>query len=160
MDVYLASTNPTSSKVTEGSLMRSQRTTTGRHALYLMAPVLLVAGSALAAPAGAATNYHVKVTCTVPKAQPERQLASNSCLNYLPDGTQTFNAKVTDGSGDPVDGVVVQWSDSNSTARFRATHARPTAAVSAQTSWSRPSLARGRRSLSPRRSVAPQGLAI
>ena len=67
-----------------------------------------------------AATYNVKVTCTVPKTQPERQLAVNSCLNYLPDGTQTFKVKVTDGSGHAVAGVQVQWSDNSSTAHFRA----------------------------------------
>ena len=68
----------------------------------------------------AATSYQVRVTCTVPKGQPERQLAPNSCLNYVPDGTQTYNAKVRNGSGNPVAGVWVQWTDSNTRdARFR-----------------------------------------
>ncbi|HYO34143.1 MAG TPA: Ig-like domain-containing protein [Nocardioidaceae bacterium] len=68
----------------------------------------------------AATSYQVRVTCTVPKGQPERQLAPNSCLNYIPDGTQTYNARVRNSSGNPVAGVWVQWTDSNSRdARFR-----------------------------------------
>ena len=70
------------------------------------------------APAEAAT-YRVKVTCTVPKSQPERQLAPNSCLNYLPDGTQTYTARVTDSNGRAVAGVKVQWADSSTTAQFR-----------------------------------------
>lgn len=78
-------------------------------AFALIAPV---------APAEAAT-YHVRVTCSVPKSQPERQLAPNSCLNYLPDGTQTFTARVTNSNGVAVAGVKVQWSDSSSTAQFR-----------------------------------------
>jgi hypothetical protein len=90
----------------------------GRSAIYLATPALILGGAALAEPAVAAT-YHVKVSCTVPKNQQERQLAPNSCMNYLPDGTQTFKAKVTDGSGDPVAGVQVQWADSSSSARFR-----------------------------------------
>ncbi|WP_374968276.1 Ig-like domain-containing protein [Terrabacter sp. BE26] len=49
----------------------------------------------------------------MPKTQPERQLAPNSCLNYVPDGTQTYTAKVRDSSGSPVAGVVVSWSDSD-----------------------------------------------
>ena len=67
----------------------------------------------LALPAQAAGTYRVTVTCTVPKSQPERQLAPNSCLNYVPDGTQTYTAKVRDSSGSPVRGVVVSWSDSD-----------------------------------------------
>jgi hypothetical protein len=76
----------------------------------------------IAAPAAnAGTNYRVTVTCTVPNRQPERQLASNWCLNYLPDGTQTFTAHVKDGSGHPVAGATVKWTDSDSRdARFRA----------------------------------------
>jgi hypothetical protein len=67
----------------------------------------------LAPPAQAAVSYRVTVTCSVPKSQPERQLAPNSCLNYLPDGTQTYTAKVRDSSGSPVRGVVVKWTDSD-----------------------------------------------
>ncbi|GAA2020862.1 hypothetical protein GCM10009740_06650 [Terrabacter terrae] len=66
-----------------------------------------------ALPAQAATGYRVTVTCTVPKSQPERQLAPNSCLNYVPDGTQTYTAKVRNSSGSPVAGVTVSWSDSD-----------------------------------------------
>ena len=67
----------------------------------------------LALPAQAAVSYRVTVTCSVPKAQPERQLAPNSCLNYIPDGTQTYTAKVRDSSGSPVRGVTVKWTDSD-----------------------------------------------
>jgi hypothetical protein len=35
----------------------------------------------------------------VPNGQPERQLAPNHCLNYIPDGTQTYTAQVRDSSG-------------------------------------------------------------
>ena len=69
-------------------------------------------------PAEAAT-FHVKVTCTVPKSQPQRQLARNSCLNFVPDGTQTYTARVTDSSGHAVVGAQVQWSDSSTSAQFR-----------------------------------------
>lgn len=73
-----------------------------------------------ALPATAGSGYRVTVTCSVPSSQPERQLASNSCLNYLPDGTQTFVAHVRDGSGSPVARVTVQWTDSDSRdAHFR-----------------------------------------
>lgn len=76
---------------------------------------------ALAAPASAATSYRVTVTCSVPKSQPERQLAANWCLNYLPDGTQTFTAHVRNSSGSPVSGVRVTWTDSDPS---RGTHFR------------------------------------
>jgi Bacterial Ig-like domain (group 1) len=75
-------------------------------ALGILAP-------ALAAAPASAVSYRVNVTCTVPRGQPERQLASNSCLNYIPDGTQTYNATVRDSSGRPVSGVPVSWSDSH-----------------------------------------------
>lgn len=87
-------------------------------------PVLVVAlsalGFALPAAAAHAAVYNVKVTCTVPNRQPERQIAPNHCLNYLPDGTQTYNAKVTDSNGRAVSGVKVYWSDDSDAARFRA----------------------------------------
>lgn len=74
-----------------------------------------------ALPATAAGSYGVKVTCAVPKSQPERLLAPGSCLNYMPDGTQTFTAHVRNASGDPVAGVWVQWSDSDTKdAHFRS----------------------------------------
>jgi hypothetical protein len=71
-----------------------------------------------ASPAHAAT-YTVTVTCKVPRLQPERQLAPNHCLNYLPDATQTFIATVTDAAGQPVPGVWVAWSDNSPSAKFR-----------------------------------------
>jgi hypothetical protein len=77
----------------------------------------------LAPQANAATTsgLRVTVTCSVPKAQPERQLAANSCLNYLPDGTQTFTAHVRDSSGKAVAGATVRWTDSDTRdAQFRA----------------------------------------
>ena len=86
----------------------------------LVALALTGATAALAAPAEAATGYRVKVTCSVPSSQPERQLAPNSCFNYLPDGTQTFTAKVTNSSGKAVAGAIVQWSDNASNAAFRS----------------------------------------
>jgi hypothetical protein len=73
----------------------------------------------LAAPASA-ISYRVTVTCKVPRTSPERQLAPNWCLNYLPDGTQTFTAHVTTGDRHPLAGVTVIWSDSDNTdASFR-----------------------------------------
>jgi len=72
-----------------------------------------------AAAAETATTYHVVVTCKVPRLQPERQIAPNHCMNYLPDGTQTFDATVTDGSGRRVQGVRVSWSDNSTLAAFR-----------------------------------------
>lgn len=69
-----------------------------------------------------AATYTVTVTCTVPRLQPERQLAPNHCLNYVPDGTQTFTAKVTDSNGRAVSGVWVTWSDNSSSAHFRYRH--------------------------------------
>lgn len=71
-------------------------------------------------PAAAATSYRVTVTCTVPASQQQRQLASNSCMNYLPDGTQTYTAHVRNSSGNAIAGVWVQWTDSDSRdAHFR-----------------------------------------
>ena len=96
--------------------MRKRNAVVMSTATYLLVPAALV-GSV--APASAVTNYHVKVTCTVPQSQPERQLASNSCFNYVPDGTQTYNARVTNGAGNPVAGVQVKWTDSSSSAHFR-----------------------------------------
>jgi hypothetical protein len=61
----------------------------------------------------AASGYRVTVTCSVPKSQPERQLAPDSCLNYVPDGTQTYTALVRDSRGKPVKGVTVTWTDSD-----------------------------------------------
>jgi hypothetical protein len=88
---------------------------------WSVASVAAVLGwTGLSAPAADAVTYTVKVTCTVPKLQPERQLASNSCLNYVPDGTQTFTARVTDSTGRAVSGVWVTWSDNSSAAHFRA----------------------------------------
>jgi hypothetical protein len=80
-----------------------------------------VAAAAVSVPAATAdaATYRVTVTCQVPRSQPERQLAANSCLNYVPDGTQTYTARVTDSNGRAVPGVWVSWSDSSSTAHFR-----------------------------------------
>jgi Bacterial Ig-like domain (group 1) len=56
-----------------------------------------------------------------PPNQQQRQLAANSCLNYLPDGTQTFIARVKNSNGNAVSGVTVKWSDSDSNdAAFRS----------------------------------------
>lgn len=60
-----------------------------------------------------ATTYRVRVRCDVPRSQPERQLAPNHCMNYLPDGTQTYTARVRNGRGKPVAGVWVRWTDSD-----------------------------------------------
>lgn len=90
-------------------------------------PRLLLA-SALVAPllAGMATpavssGYRIHITCKTP--QPERQLSPKDCLNYLPDGTQTYTAHVTDSAGHPVAGVLVKFSDSDRVdAHFRYRH--------------------------------------
>jgi hypothetical protein len=65
------------------------------------------------APTSGDTLPGVRVTCTVPKSQPERQLAPNSCVNWLPDGTQTYTARVLDRRGSPVAGAWVRWTDSD-----------------------------------------------
>lgn len=86
----------------------------------LAAAATLAAGTVvLAAPAQAATTYSVEVTCTVPKKQSERQLAPDWCLNYLPDGTQTYTAKVRKADGSPAAGVTVKWTDNATNAHFR-----------------------------------------
>jgi hypothetical protein len=72
----------------------------------------LVAGAPQAS-ADTVTSIRVTVTCSVPDGQPERQLARNSCLNYLWDETQTYTARVRDSNGDPVPDVVVEWTDSD-----------------------------------------------
>jgi Bacterial Ig-like domain (group 1) len=75
----------------------------------------------VAASPASAQSYTVRVTCNVPAQQKERQLAPNWCLNYLPDGTQTFIAHVKDSKGNTVSGVTVTWSDSDSNdAYFRS----------------------------------------
>ncbi|MDX6309684.1 MAG: hypothetical protein QOI06_2730 [Nocardioidaceae bacterium] len=73
-------------------------------------------------PASAIT-YQLTVTCKVPKTSPQRQLAPNWCLNYLPDETQTYTAHVKNGDGHPVAGVTVKWRDSDDQdAWFRVTN--------------------------------------
>jgi hypothetical protein len=94
------------------------------HASRTLAPLALTAAVAvgtvvLAAPAEAATSYTVQVTCTVPKSQPERQIAPDWCLNYLPDGTQTYTAKVRKADGSAAAGVTVKWTDNATNAHFR-----------------------------------------
>jgi len=84
-------------------------------AITVAAAALTVAPASMAQ----AATYTVKVTCAVPKLQPERQLAPNHCLNYIPDNTQTFTAKVTDSNGRAVQGVWVTWSDNSEAAHFR-----------------------------------------
>lgn len=87
----------------------------------MVAAVVALGGVlSLAPPANAGTGYRVTMTCSVPKLQADRQLASNSCLNYLPDGTQTFTAQVRNSSGSAARGAVVRWSDSDTQdAHFR-----------------------------------------
>ena len=99
---------------------------TKRTRLCLLTSLAAIAGAlgvstlAAAPQSEAGTSYQVRVTCTVPRSQPERQLAPNSCLNYRPDGTQTYKARVRNSSGNPVAGVWVQWTDNSSDARFRS----------------------------------------
>lgn len=61
-----------------------------------------------------AQAHHIRVTCSVPWASMERQTAANSCINYMPDGTQTYTAHVRHRNGKPVVGATVVWSDSDS----------------------------------------------
>lgn len=83
--------------------------------LAMIAPLLV----GLATPA-LAFGYRIDITC---HARPiERQLSPEDCLNYIPDGTQTYTAKVTDGAGNPVSGVRVRFSDSAQDAFFRPRH--------------------------------------
>lgn len=83
--------------------------------------LVFAAAATLPVPAAtAAGGYRVTVTCTVPKTQPERQLTPNSCLNYVPDGTQTYVARIRDANGRAVSGVWVTWTDSDAKdAHFR-----------------------------------------
>ena len=67
----------------------------------VVAFVMVASAAATVLPASAAGRT-VTVTCDVPRSQPERQLAPNSCLNYVPDGTQTYTALVRNSSGNPV----------------------------------------------------------
>jgi hypothetical protein len=91
-----------------------------RNSTISLALVFAGAATIPVSSATAASGYRVTVTCAVPKAQPERQLASNSCLNYVPDGTQTYVAKVRDANGRAVSGVWVSWTDSDAKdAHFR-----------------------------------------
>ncbi|OLP72787.1 hypothetical protein BJM39_02210 [Salmonella enterica subsp. enterica serovar Javiana] len=93
---------------------------TRRTALVVSVSASVLTGLVLlAAPADAATTYKVEVTCTVPARQPERQLAPDSCLNYVPDGTQTYTAKVRKADGSAAVGVTVTWSDNATNAHFR-----------------------------------------
>src|SRR3954452_19000129 len=84
-----------------------------KSAIVVTALLATTAAATPALSAQAAGSYQIRVTCSVPKSQPERQLASNSCLNYIPDGTQTYVAHVTDTSGQPAAGVTVRWTDSD-----------------------------------------------
>lgn len=86
--------------------------------LALSAPLL----AAMATPA-VSTGYRIQISCKTP--QPERQLSPKDCLNYLPDGTQTYTARVTDSAGHPVTGVLVKFTDSDSRdAHFRPRHVK------------------------------------
>lgn len=94
--------------------------------MHAFAPLAAVAAGTLAVPvfgvalpAQAAPSYTVTVTCKVPSREPERQLAPDSCLNYVPDGTQTYTAQVRKSDGTAANGVKVQWTDSAENARFR-----------------------------------------
>jgi hypothetical protein len=80
----------------------------------VLAVALVPAVSASAAP-----TYQVSVTARCRKPSRKRQLAPNSCMNYVPDGTQTYEARVTDVDGRPATGVLVHWADSSASARFR-----------------------------------------
>jgi hypothetical protein len=101
--------------------MLSRRLTTTHTALGACLAMGLLA-PLLVAPSASAITYRLTVTCSVPKGSPERQLAPNSCMNYMPDGTQTYTAHVTN-DGHPVTGVTVTWSDSDSKdASFRTTN--------------------------------------
>jgi hypothetical protein len=108
-----------------GAAVVPQRSATKRRRNAMRTTLTIGAAAAVALaltqmPATAATTYRVTVTCSVPKSQPERQLSPSSCLNYLPDGTQTYVAHVRDGSGRPVAGVSVKWSASDTRdAHFR-----------------------------------------
>jgi hypothetical protein len=100
--------------------VRNSRRTKAR-ALVVCLVVGLLPALLMAAPASA-VFYRLTVTCKVPKGSPERQLAPNSCLNYIPDGTQTYTAHVVN-DGRPVAGVTVRWSDSDDgDAWFRVTN--------------------------------------
>jgi hypothetical protein len=84
-----------------------------RAAILSLSLVLAAASSLSTSSATAAGPYRIRVTCTVPKGQPERQLAPNACLNYVPDGTQTYIARVVNGAGRPMAGVSVRWTDTD-----------------------------------------------
>ena len=69
-------------------LRRTQRVSSGRTFAHMSRHTYAIGATAAALamflPAGvanAAATYQVTVTCTVPKSQPERQLAPNHCLN-------------------------------------------------------------------------------
>jgi hypothetical protein len=101
-------------------MLRSRRITTGSVLSACIAAGTLT--SLLAPSPASAITYRLTVTCKVPKGSPERQLAPNSCMNYLPDGTQTYTVHVVN-DGRPVAGVTVRWSDSDDgDAWFRVTN--------------------------------------
>lgn len=81
------------------------------HRVVLTLAAVMASVTWSAVPASA--TMVVTVTCSVPKSQPERQLASNSCLNYIPDGTQTYVAFVQNLRGHPRSGVTVTWTTSD-----------------------------------------------
>jgi hypothetical protein len=91
-----------------------------RKTAIVLAALVVAAATVPALDAQAAGSYRVRVTCSVPTSQPERQLAANSCLNYVPDGTQTYVAHVTTSAGRPAAGVTVHWTESDAKdAHFR-----------------------------------------
>lgn len=96
------------------------RRSSSRPLLSLVLAAPLLAG--MASPA-MSSGYRISISCKTP--QPERQLSPRDCLNYLPDGTQTYTARVTDSAGHPVAGVLVRFTDSDSRdAHFRIRHVK------------------------------------
>ena len=91
-----------------------------RPSVVALAVVMAATPSLPVSMASAVGGYTIKVTCTVPKHQPQRQLAPDSCLNYVPDGTQTYTARVVTAAGRPAVGLSVSWTDSDTKdANFR-----------------------------------------
>lgn len=96
-----------------------------RRQMRLLMPVLALTAPVLVGTASPAVSsgYRIHITCKTPES--ERQLSRKDCLNYLPDGTQTFTARVTDSAGHPVAGVLVEFTDSDTRdAHFRLRHDR------------------------------------
>jgi hypothetical protein len=112
---------PVTCVVRTAAMLRGSDSTARRWLIGAAAVALTGASLTVAASPASAQTYTVRVTCKVPANQQERQLAANSCLNYLPDGTQTFIARVKDSNGNAVSGVTVKWSDADSNdAAFRS----------------------------------------